>query len=79
MENKVVFGIMNILFNACGVPDFMQGKTKAGILKIVLSLCTCSVCAIIYEIKGIITGIKVLKMSDAEYAAAYLNKAEAAE
>ena len=79
MENKILFGIMNILFNAYGVPDFMQGNAGAGVKKIILSLVTCGVCALIFEIKGIIAGIKILKMSDADYAAAYLNKAEAAE
>lgn len=77
MENKVLFGIMTIIFNCCGVPDFMQGNVGKGIGKIALSLFTCSVGAIILEIMGIIQGIKILKMSNEDYSAAYLNKGEA--
>lgn len=69
MNNKILFGIMCILFNAYGVPCFMQGKTKAGILRIVLGVVTLGVIAIINEIMGIILGIKVLMMTDEEFAA----------
>lgn len=71
MDNKVLFGIMCILFNGIGVPCFMQGKTSTGIWRIVLSIIPVVgfVFAIINEIMGIILGIKVLKMSDEEYAA----------
>jgi hypothetical protein len=46
----------------------MQGKTKAGILRIVLGVVTFGIISIINCIKGIILGIQVLKMSDEEYA-----------
>lgn len=68
MDNKVLFGIMCIIFNSYGVPCFMQGKVKTGILRIVLGVVTCSVIAVINLVKGIILGIQVLKMSDEEYA-----------
>ena len=68
MDNKVLFGIMTIIFNSIGVPCFMQGKVKTGILRIVLGVVTCGVIAIINVVKGIILGIQVLKMSDEEYA-----------
>ena len=65
--NKTVFGIMCIIFNSIGVPCFMQGKVKTGILRIVLACVTFGVIGLINVIKGIILGIQVLKMSDAEY------------
>ena len=68
MDNKVLFGVMCIIFNSIGVPCFMQGHTKAGVLRIVLSIVTCGVIGVINEIMGIILGIKVLCMSDEEYA-----------
>ena len=68
MENRVLFGIMTIIFNCIGVPCFMAGKVKAGILRIILGLVTCYVIMIINEIKGIILGIKILKMTDEEFA-----------
>jgi hypothetical protein len=46
----------------------MAGKIKAGILRIVLGIITCDVIMIINFIKGIILGIKILKMSDEEFA-----------
>ena len=67
--NKIVFGILAILFNAIGVPLFIQGKTKAGILRIVLAIVTCGIIGAINSICGIILGIKVLTMSDEDYEA----------
>ena len=68
MENRVLYGVMTIIFNALGVPCFMQGKTKNGILAIVLAVVTCGIVELINIIKGIIMGIKILKMTDEEYA-----------
>lgn len=70
MDNKILFGIMTIIFNAIGVPCFMVGKTKAGVLRIVLAIITFNVIGVINEIFGIIQGIKILCMSDEEFAAA---------
>ena len=69
MNNKKLFGIMCILFNEYGVPNFMQGQVSTGILKIVLGVVSCGVIAIINFIKGIILGISILKMTDEEYEA----------
>ena len=68
MENRVLFGIMTLIFNCYGVPCFMAGKVKAGIMRIVLGVVSCGIIALINEIKGIILGIKILCMSDEEYA-----------
>ena len=73
MKNKVLFGIMTIIFNCYGVPDFMQGNVGKGIGKICLTVFTCGIGGIVLEIKGIIAGIKILKMSEEDYEAAYLN------
>ena len=69
MNNRVLFGVMCILFNNIGVPCFMQGKVKTGILRIVLGVVTCGVIGIINFVKGIILGINVLKMTDEEFEA----------
>lgn len=68
MDNKVLYGVMCIIFNSIGVPCFMRGDVKTGVLRIVLSIVTCGVIGVINEIMGIILGIKVLCMSDEEYA-----------
>lgn len=67
--NKTVFGILTILFNSYGVPCFIQGKVKTGILRIVLGVVTCGIIGIINVIKGIILGIQILKMTDEEFEA----------
>ena len=67
MNNKVLFGVLTIIFNSYGVPCFMQGQIKAGVLRIVLAIVTFGVIGIINLVKGIILGIKILKMSDAEF------------
>ena len=69
MNNKILFGIMCILFNSIGVPCFMQGRTKAGVLRIVLGIVTFGIISFINEIMGIILGIKVLTMSAEDYEA----------
>jgi len=69
VDNKVLFGVMTIIFNSYGVPCFMQGKVGAGILRIILGIVTCGVIGVINVIFGIIQGINILKMSDEEYAA----------
>ena len=69
MDNRILYGIMTLIFNSIGVPCFMQGKVKAGILRIVLGLITFNVIFIINEILGIILGIKILCMSDEEFQA----------
>ena len=68
MDNRVLYGIMTLIFNAYGVPCFMQGKVKAGILRIVLGVVTCGIISLINEIMGIILGIKILTMSDEQFA-----------
>ncbi len=67
MNNRVLFGVMCILFNSYGVPCFMQGNVKAGILRIVLGVVTCGILGIVNAIMGILLGIEVLKMTDEEF------------
>ena len=68
MDNKVLFGVLTIIFNSFGVPCFMQGQIKTGVLRIVLGIVTFGVIEIINLVIGIILGIKILQMSDEEYA-----------
>ena len=65
MDNRIVFGVMCIVFNHIGVPCFLQGKVKRGVWRIIANLIY--VPTIINVVKGIILGVKVLKMTDEEY------------
>ena len=68
MDNRVLFGVMCIIFNSYGVPCFMQGEVKKGVLRIILAIVTFGIIGVINLVKGIILGIEVLKMTDEEYA-----------
>ena len=67
--NKTTFGILTIILNAYGVPCFIQGDVKTGILRIVLAFVTCGVIGIINLVKGILLGIDILKMTEEEFQA----------
>ena len=67
MQNRVLFGVLTIIFNSYGVPCFMQGKIASGILRIVLMYLTLGVIGIINLVKGIILGVQILKMTDEEF------------
>ena len=69
MDNKTLFAVICILFNQLGIPCFLQGETKKGIIRIVLCFVTCGILGVWNAIMGIIMGIEILKMSDEEYAA----------
>lgn len=67
MDNRILYGVMTIIFNSVGVPCFMQNKVKAGVLRIVFGVITLGIVGIINEVLGIILGIKILRMSDEEF------------
>ena len=68
MDNRVLFGVMCIIFNSYGVPCFMQGEVKKGVIRIILAIVTFGIIGIINFVKGIILGVEVLKMTDEEFA-----------
>lgn len=70
MMNKTTFGILTLLLNSYGLPSFLNGNVKKGVFTIVSGVITCGVVAVINAIKGIIMGIKILQMSDADFEAA---------
>ena len=67
MDNRILYGIMVLIFNCIGVPCFMRGQNSVGIKRIVFGIISCGVIMIINEIKGIILGIQILTMSDEEF------------
>ena len=67
--NRIAFGILTIIFNDIGVPCFIQGDVKTGILRIVLGVVTCGIISIINFVKGILLGLQILTMTDEEFEA----------
>lgn len=70
MNNKIVFGVLTILFNQYGVPSFIVKDAGRGVKSIIFGIITLGIIFLINFIKGIIGGIKILKMSDEDFAAA---------
>lgn len=67
--NKTTFGILTIALNSYGVPCFIQGDVKTGIMRIVLACVSCGVIGVINMVKGIFLGIDILKMTEEEFQA----------
>ena len=68
MDNKYVNAILWALTNSLGVPSFLQGRKKTGIVRLVVSLVTLGIGSLINGIMGIILAIKIIGMSDEEFA-----------
>lgn len=71
-EKKTLVGIMTIIFGVIGVDQFILGQTKKGVFSILLFLLHAvpvlgQIYGIIRLIGGILRGVKVLKMSEAEF------------
>jgi TM2 domain-containing membrane protein YozV len=65
-KNKMVAGILGILLGGLGIHHFYLGSTMAGVICIVASLCF-GLGALI----GLVEGIMLLIMSDADFDAKY--------
>jgi len=66
-KEKMVAGLLGIFLGAWGIHHFYLGSTTAGIVEIVITLCTCGIAGIL----GLIEGIMLLVMNDAEFNARY--------
>ena len=67
MNNIIAYALLTLFCNSIGVPCFLQGKTKAGILRIVLAFVSCGIVGMINGILGIILSIQIFQMSDEEF------------
>ena len=68
MNDRNLFALLTLFFNNVGLPCFLLGKTKAGILRIVLGFVTFGIVLFINGIMGIIEAVKIFQMSDEEFA-----------
>lgn len=67
MDNRILFGVMCIIFNSYGVPCFLQHRVKEGVIRIILAVVTFGVIGVINFVHGIILGVQVLNMTDEEF------------
>ena len=66
-KDKMVAGLLAIFLGGFGVHHFYLGSTTAGIVILIATFCTCGATGII----GLIEGIMLLVMSDADFNAKY--------
>lgn len=64
-KNKIVAGVLGILLGGLGIHHFYLGSTMAGVI------CLVSSCVGIGAILGLVEGILLLVMSDADFDARY--------
>jgi len=62
-KQKIVAGILGILLGGFGVHHFYLGSTMAGVVLLIATIVTCGLASIL----GLIEGILVLVMDDAEF------------
>jgi TM2 domain-containing membrane protein YozV len=62
-KQKMVAGILGILLGGLGVHHFYLGSTMAGVIEIIATFVTCGVGGLL----GLIEGILLLVMSDADF------------
>lgn len=67
-KDKLVAGLLALFLGYLGIHYFYLDKTTAGILTIVLSLCTCGIWSVIPFIQGIL----MLVMDEREFNAKYV-------
>ena len=68
-KDKTVAGLLAIFLGTLGIQYFYLGKTTAGILTIVISLCSCGLWSLLMFIQGIL----MLTMSDEVFNEKYVN------
>ena len=68
--DKTTYGLLVLLLSGYGISFFLNGKTQKGLYTIVSGIVTFGIIAFVNAIKGILMGIKILQMSDEEFAAA---------
>jgi TM2 domain-containing membrane protein YozV/RNA polymerase subunit RPABC4/transcription elongation factor Spt4 len=66
-QDRIVTGVLAILLGGLGIQYFYLGKISAGILSILITICTCGG----WEIIAIIQGIIMLTMSDQDFVTRY--------
>lgn len=67
-KDKLTAGILAILLGSLGIHYFYLGKATAGILTIVISMCTCGIWSVVMLVQGIL----MLVMDDRSFYSKYV-------
>lgn len=66
-KQKIVAGLLGILLGGLGVHHFYLGSTMAGVIELIATFVTCGIASLV----GLVEGILILVMSDADFDARY--------
>lgn len=66
-SQRILCGVLGILFGGLGIHRFILGDTKGGVLRIVISIVTCGMGSLI----GFIEGIIYLTKTDPDFVQTY--------
>jgi TM2 domain-containing membrane protein YozV len=69
---RIAAGICGILLGGLGIHKFVLGYTTAGVITLLITICTCGIAWPIMKIIGIIEGIMYLAKNDAEFYRTYV-------
>jgi len=70
-KDKMVAGLLAILLGGLGIHHFYLGSTTSGIILLAVTLVSCGILGAISGIIGLVEGIMILMMSDADFDARY--------
>ena len=68
-KDRVTTALLALFLGSLGIHYFYLGKSTAGILTIVISLCSCGIWGVVMFIQSIL----ILLMTDADFEAKYVN------
>ena len=69
MGNKFLFAVITALFNHWGLPSFLQGRKKTGIVRLLVGLFTFGIGAFINFILGVLLAVQIMGMDEDEFQA----------
>lgn len=72
-NKKLAVGLTGIFLGAFGVHKFILGYTKPAVIMLVVSLLTCGIGYVVFQIIGIIEGIIYLTKTNSQFEAEYLD------
>ena len=76
-SRRMSAGILSIILAVIGlgwigIPKFMLGFNKAGLITLLVSICTCGAAAVIFNIMTLVEGIIYLTKTDEDFHQLYI-------
>ena len=68
-KDRIVAGLLGIFLGTLGIHYFYLGKTTAGVISLILGLCSCGIWGIVMFIQGVL----ILTLTDEAFMAKYVD------